>query len=217
MDIEAGELSFVPRTEFQMSPYTNQLPSLMQGSDVPVDRSPSQPLHSTTSTTFAIPSLPHQGNIPYYSHDSHAQNDDFMLFGDIYTESSHGSPKNTSMSHDFLQFQYPGTVTSDNPPVDSSFIALEAQQDAVPSGFLMSHPYQGTAHIGTPTSMPPPAPPILSPPVAESESEALSSTRRSEKEWLSNRENIMKLYMDENCTLKYTMKTMKESYGFNAS
>ncbi|KAK3168116.1 hypothetical protein OEA41_004562 [Lepraria neglecta] len=170
-----------------------------------------------TSTTFAIPSLPHQGNIPYYSHDSHAQNDDFMLFGDIYTESGHGSPKNTSTSHDFLQSQYPGTVTSDNSPVDSSFIALEAQQDAVPSGFLMSHPYQGTAHIGTPTSMPPPAPPILSSPVAESESEALSSTRRSEKEWLSNRENIRKLYMDENCTLTSTMKTMKERYGFNAS
>ena len=217
MDIEAGELSFVPRTEFPMSPYTNQLPSLMQGSDVPVDRSPSQPLHSMTSTNFAIPSLPHQGNIPYYSHDSHAQNDDFLQFGDTYTESGHGSPKNTSTSHDFLQFQYPGTVTSDSLPVDSSFIALEAQQDAVPSGFLMNHPYQGTAHIGTPTSMPPPAPPIPSPAVAESESEALSSTRRSEKEWLSNRENIRKLYMEENCTLTSTMKTMKERYGFNAS
>ena len=209
MDIEAGELGFVPRTEFQMSPYTNQLLSLMQGSDVPVDRSPSQPLHSTTSTTFAIPSSPHQGNIPYYSHDFHAQNDDFMLFGDICRESGHDSPKNTSTSHNFLQFQYPGTVTSDSPSMDSSFIALEAQQDAVPSGFLMSHPYQGTAHIETPTSMPPP--------VAESGSEALSSTRRSDQEWLSNRENIKKLYMDKSCTLKSTMKTMKERYGFNAS
>ena len=196
-----------------MSPYTNQLPSLMQGSDVPVDRSPSQPLHSTTSTIFAIPSLPHQANIPYYSHESHAQNDDFMQFCDTYTESGHDSPKNTSTSHNLLQFQYLGTVTSDKPPMDSSFMALEAQQDAVLSGFLMSHPYQGTARIGTPTSMPPPAPPIFSPLVVESESEAPSSTRQSEKEWLSNRENIRKLYMDESCTLKSTMKTMKERYG----
>ncbi|KAL2039487.1 hypothetical protein N7G274_007759 [Stereocaulon virgatum] len=81
----------------------------------------------------------------------------------------------------------------------------------------MSNPDQGAAHMVANVSMPPSALPNSSPPVVEPESKALGSTRRSEIEWLSNRENIERLTMDENCNLKGTMEAMKDVYGFSAS
>jgi hypothetical protein len=145
-----------------------------------------------------------QDDVPLPLHDG------YLVFG-------HNLAENTPTSANLLVSQYPGPAMSDDSREILSLEAFKSIQDTVPSSRLMSNPDRGAVHIGTNVFMPPPALPNFSTPVVEPESEALRGTRRREKEWLSNRENIKRLIMDENCTLKTTMETMKDTYGFSAS
>ena len=202
MESDASASSVIPRDDFEMSTYVEQyFPST----------------HPSTSTALAPQSLLHESQISDCAYSTQDQDDVPLPLHDGYLVFGRNLPENAPTSANLLESQYPGPAMSDNPPESLSLKAFKSIQDTVPSSRLMSNPDQGAAPMGTNVSMPPPALQNFSPPVVELEFEALRCTRRSEKEWLSNRENIKRLIMDENCTLKATMETMKDVYGFSAS